>query len=312
MSRKGLIIQAVLFCSLAYGQQTSQWSQYLFNHYGFNPAIGGSNNCLEMAMGRRHQWWGFDNAPVVTMVYLKKTFGKKRFKKEGGWYTMGMYFEQDDNKITKVQNFNPSFAYHTQITRKWYASAGVFAGVRIHSMTGPFAGVDDPAVSSLPGIKFVIPDITAGAQVYNKNTSIDLAVKQIFQNKVKGIGTPTKLRPHFHITAYRNFESSEYYYTYRPSVHIKYTWLWPPAIDLSFMFIFKKNLGFGATYRYNDAVVGLLKYTWKGITAGLAYDYNLSRIRHGSANSYELMLKFSSCEDDPLGKGAHNCPAYDF
>lgn len=302
-------------CFAGYSQQTAQFSHYLFNEYGLNPAYGGTTNCLDARMGYRQQWVGFPNAPQTFFMSVQNTFGKDRFVQKG-WHSVGLYAEQDRNEIIKSQQLFLSYAYHLRLTHKWYASAGLFAGLRIESVTAAIAGGNDPALQGLPANLLHYPEFALGGRIYNKHTFLSIGVKQLYKNNLRGgggqIGTPSKLTPHFNIIAGKKIESSKYYYSYLPSIHIKYGWAMPPAVDASFMFFMKKKLGLGLTYRYNDAIVGMVQYTWKGLTIALAYEYVLSKIRAGASQSREIMLGWSSCPPDALGKDKASCPAYDF
>ncbi len=64
MIRAVSFILATLCTSLLMiGQQTSQWSQYMMNHYETNPAYAGLDFSLSLTAAYRSQWSGLDGRP---------------------------------------------------------------------------------------------------------------------------------------------------------------------------------------------------------------------------------------------------------
>ena len=61
---------------LALCQQTPQYTQFMLNNYGMNPAAcGTSNNRIEALLGIRRQWVGFDNMPVTSFFNFNTYLG---------------------------------------------------------------------------------------------------------------------------------------------------------------------------------------------------------------------------------------------
>lgn len=294
-------------------QVVPHFSNYLFNNYGLNPAYLSSGNCLEIKVGRRNQWVGFPNSPITTFISANKSFGKKAFR--NSWHGVGIYLEQDKQDFIKTDAFYPSYSYHLKVSQRYYASFGVFAGVKLYSVAFNLYDPNDPAFSSVGNI-FVLPDIAVGGRLYSKSYFFDLAVRQVYKNKVqfgaKKMGSPSKLVPHINFIAGKKIESSAYYYSYIPSVNLKFAYLAPPTVDLSFMMFIKNQIGFGLSYRYNDAIIGMAQYRYKNmLTLAVSYEYILSRLRVGTSNSREIMLGFSSCPPGQDMYRATGCPAYD-
>ena len=44
---------------ISFAQQVPQYSNFLNNYFALNPALAGSNQCLNVKIGYRNQWVGF-------------------------------------------------------------------------------------------------------------------------------------------------------------------------------------------------------------------------------------------------------------
>ncbi len=294
-------------------QQLPQYSNYLFNNYGINPAFVNKGSCLEIRVGQRKQWIGFPNAPQTTFLSTNKIFGKKPFR--NSWHGAGFYLEQDKQEFMKTEAFYPSYSFHLRVAEGYTASFGIFTGIKLISASNGLFDASDPAFTFSERV-IVVPDLVTGARLYSKENFFDLSVRQIYKNKIqlgkKKIGTPSKLVPHINFMMGRRIESKAYYYSYLPSVNLKFAFFAPPAVDLSFMMFVKNQIGFGLSYRYNDAIIGMLQFKYKKLlTLALSYDYILSGIRLGASQSREIMLGFSSCPPGQDLSKATGCPAYD-
>ena len=79
MTRKKIYALSLLFAFYLLhsndllAQQPSQYTQYIFNYFGINPAAGGSTKCLQLKAGYRRQWLGFESAPVQQRLRVNET-----------------------------------------------------------------------------------------------------------------------------------------------------------------------------------------------------------------------------------------------
>ena len=54
------LVVVLMIGGAAHAQQLAQYTQYVFNHFSVNPAVAGSKDCLDVRLGFRKQWNGFD------------------------------------------------------------------------------------------------------------------------------------------------------------------------------------------------------------------------------------------------------------
>lgn len=305
-----------LFPFLSNGQQTEQYTQYLFNHYAINPAVGGSKPCLDFKMGYRTQWVGLEGAPTIAFVTFHKAIGRKDGIRKG-WHGIGGYLSNEDIGAFGRQAIYPSYAYHLRLRRNLILSMGAFVGFRRESFSGAglvYPDLDDPTLGQGQAF-FLYPEIHPGFWLYNKTFYMGLSVKQVYKNQLKQggqqIGSPAKLPPHFYFTVGKQIESNRFYYTYVPSVHVRYTALWPPSIDANMLVFYRDVIGLGASYRLGDSVNALvqLKLT-KFLSVGYSYDYTTSQMRRISSNTHEIIFSLTPCKNGNYASKNHLCPAY--
>ena len=72
-----IVVILLLFSVSVYAQQAVQYTQFMMNDYGLNPAVAGSGKGLYVMVGRRSQWRGFAFAPETNFASVTKAFGKK-------------------------------------------------------------------------------------------------------------------------------------------------------------------------------------------------------------------------------------------
>ena len=80
MKRVNKILSFLFFVFMnvaADAQQKPHYTQYVLNQYIINPAITGIENYTDVKLSHRHQWVGFQDAPVTTYFTIHKPLGKQ-------------------------------------------------------------------------------------------------------------------------------------------------------------------------------------------------------------------------------------------
>ena len=290
------------------GQQTPQYTQFMLNNYGMNPAAcGTSNNHLEMMMGIRKQWVGFDNAPRTNFFNINTYFGRKT-SLTSGWHGVGAYWQGDrmGDRI-KTDDFYASYTYLTRVARKGYIAFGMAAGARRYGIVFPLLS-SDPVLSSKN--IWLYPDFIPGIKFWNNTWTYDLSVKQLYKFNVKQggdmIGSPTKLRPQFYFAASRKWWPLSYLLVIQ-SLYVKYDFATLPSFDYNMIAYLNKNFAVGLSYRHMDAVAAIVQYRFDKLVIGIAYDYTIAPYRIGFANSQEFMIGIAP---SPYYGGANDVKHY--
>jgi len=93
MRKKYSIFIFLLFALVANAQQNVQYSQFMLNDYGLNPAVAGSSKDLMFMVGRRVQWQGFGLAPETNFASVTRAFGKKGYRRF--WHGVVAYIDRE-------------------------------------------------------------------------------------------------------------------------------------------------------------------------------------------------------------------------
>ena len=311
--KKYFLISFILVSAACLSQQTIQYTEYMLNDMGFNPAAAGDNNEYEILAGKRLQWLGFANAPVTNFGSVTRGFFKRPY--HNYWHGIGLYFEEDKAGPITTKTAYPIYAFHFTTNKKRNITIGISPGIRFYgsSVVDKF----DPILVAYPLRKTFFPDINLGVRYHTRKLQIDLSVKQIGKNKVDATVASVQLTPHGYLSISSKFYSKEYDYIFEPSVQLRSNFLSLPSFSTSFMMFIGKHIGFGLAYRWNDAVSGIVQFHLaKSIILGLAYDYTVSKLRFSGANSLEMMAGMSPSNfieglDDDRHGGA-SCPVWDF
>ncbi len=78
-------------------QQFPQYTQFIFNKIGYNPAASGTsvNAPYEIIVGARTQWIGMPNNPKSQFVSFNYNFVPQHSYSH--WHNVGIYIDQDQN-----------------------------------------------------------------------------------------------------------------------------------------------------------------------------------------------------------------------
>lgn len=306
----------LIFSSTAIAQQNVQYTQFMLNDYGLNPAVAGSSKGLMFMVGRRVQWQGFEYAPETNFANVTKAFGKKGYKRY--WHGVGAGVEQQKYGIFSNKAVSASYAIHFKLNRKYFFSFGIAAGIKSVAVTNSLVDVNDPAIMTR-GPKVIIPDFVPGVYLYSKKVIAGVAVRNLYKNTLtqggKKIGNGSKLQPNAYITVGRKFVTQGYDFIVVPSVHIQTNFAGIPVSSFNLTTFYRKRVGLGVAYRMHDAVSAMLQIKiFSNFVVGFAYDYTISKMRYAHANSSEVMMGFSpvmSSENYDRSSGAVDCPKFE-
>ncbi len=302
-------------------QQTTQFTQFTFNKYSYNPAAVGCNiNAgLEAITGVRKQWVGFENAPATNFVSANYTFKPKRSYKR--WHNTGIYIANDKAGIFQNTVIYGSYTLHLPLTNKLNMSVGVFAGVRRFALSKSSISPNDPVNAVSSTFVWGYPDVIPGIRLYNRKSFFDLSVQQITKTRqVQGdnqIGHKSVLTPNVYISLGRKFNLDNGFIVV-PAINVHGTTSTAiPSAELNVMAYYRTRIGIGGSIRNSDFVSAIFQIRFlKNVTAGFAYDYSTNKMNSAYTNTVEFMIgitpMMTSLEDK---RGKHNvaqCPDFDF
>lgn len=312
MKKHILLISLILSFIAVQAQQTHQYTQYMSNQFGHNPAVAGGKPCTDLRSGVRQQWLGFEGAPLSMYFSASGRLKLENKTTQSGNHGVGIYMQRDDIGPTGKTSMSGAYAYHIPLTLTSRLGMGVSAGLQQFRFDANkvtlFQGGDDAIGASTSSMIF--PDMGAGLWYYSKRTYAGIGVLQLIKRPFKAVGEDSKITPHFNITAGYS-TSGNTMYSLIPSFMLKMTPLAPPSLDLNLMMDVKRAVAFGFSYRYTDAIAGIVKLRLlKYFDVGYSYDFITSKMRKGTSGSHEITLGFSSCGKKDSGKDSDICPAY--
>ncbi len=309
-----IFITTISICiSLSFiAQQTTQFTQYVFNYFAFNPALAGSQECFNFKLGFRTQWVGFEGNPQTGFASFHTRLKFKKTRINRTHHGVGLYFENDALGYFGTTTLNLAYAYHFPVGRNVSASVGLFGGIQQFKVDAAqiiAVNYNDPAFSNGGGVIFA-PYLTPGIFLNHDDWFAGLSVRQIFRNKWdRVIGVNARNRFHYALVGGKRFKLKKDINAV-PSVMLKYVGFSALSIDANLNFEFNHILDLGISWRNQDAIsiMGKLRFA-KYFTVGYAFDFTTSRIRTASSNTHELIIGLSACSNN--SKNTYICPVFD-
>ncbi len=276
----------VLIATSASAQQLPFTSQYMFNDYLINPAVGGSLNYCPFALSTRMQWAGLEGAPKTTFFSGHTKWGDK--------VGVGGYVFRDEAGPVSEQGVQLSYSYHIQLNEEHKIAFGLGAMLFSHSLNTASLKFDDPDDYSLSQLKqnAVTPDASFGALYYTSKYKIGFAAPQIFQNNLYdnlATGEENTLVRHYFVHGEYNFDVNDDFRV-APGTLVKMVAGAPLQYDLNVKGIYKQKYWLGASYRNKESIVALVGMQYRQIQLGYSYDITMTDLKDYSNGSHELYL----------------------
>lgn len=308
--KRTLTIIGILTAVIGNAQQMPQYTQYMLNQFAINPAVAGTKECLDIKLGYRAQWVGFEGAPRTAFVNINGRIPIKRPRNHRTKHGVGVMAETDGMGPLSRTSLYLAYAFHTQVARKFNLAFGVFAGFhqfRFDRSKVTLSNADDPIIAGSRNA-FVLPDIIPGLWFYSDNFYAGLSWRNLLRNDFKVVGDASRFTHHFLLTAGRKWEAAGDW-SFIPNGMLKIAPLSPPALDLNVLVDYRNTIAFGLSYRNVDALAGVVRLNFlKYFTVGYSFDLTTSRIRYGSSNTHEVIIGIYSC---PINGGnTFECPTF--
>ena len=310
MKKTLYIFLTCLFSQHINAQQSPQFTQFVFSQFAHHPAVAGSKPCMDLRIGYRTQWVGFDGRPITTFANGHAQILSKKNRHLKSKHGIGGHVESDNTGPTSRTKLYLAYAYHMPVGRKTMLSFGLYGGImqyRFNAAKVTLADPNDAAInSSSPTI--IWPDISPGIWLYSEEFFGGLTLWHALKNKIDNMGTDSRLAHHYVLTGGKRFKGSDDI-SWIPSVALKYAAFSSPALDLNITMDYKNIFQAGLTYRNTDAVAGIFKLNFmKYFSLGYAFDFTTSRIRIASSNTHEIVLGISACPHKD--RGINSCPVW--
>lgn len=317
-----LTISAVLLSAMAFGQQEFQTSQYQQNMYLINPAAAGIKDYIDVNLGFRQQWTGFDGAPKTYYLSANSLLGKKSLGgnemfslrisdpsltlREGKAsvdserslrHAVGGYFVADEFGAFKTQTGAVSYALHLPVSEATTVSFGLKGKVRNSSFDQTKVNFDGRDQNSdfqnftNGNNNNTFFDAGAGLFLYHNKFFVGYSLDNLF-NRDLGFGeaSEAKFAGHHYLTGGYRFDLSEKV-GFTPSTLLRMTSGAPLSIDLSGRVDINNKFWGAISVRPEDAVIFMAGFSIaKNLNIGYSYDATTSDINTRGNGSHEFIL----------------------
>jgi type IX secretion system PorP/SprF family membrane protein len=310
---RNLILTIFILLNItSYSQQTTQFTQYTYNYFAYNPAVAGSQDCFNFKLGYRTQWVGIEGNPQTGFASFQTRIKFKKTRINRTYHGVGVYVENDVLGYIGTTTINLAYAYHFPMGRNIRASIGLFAGLqqfKVDASKIVTVNYNDPVLQN-GGTALFVPYVTPGIFLNHDNWFAGLAIRQIVRNKwSKTIGVDARNRFHYSIVGGKRYKIGKGF-NLVPSAMLKYVGFSAPALDVNLMVELSKVIEIGATWRSQDAIAIMAKFKFaRFFSVGYAFDFTTSKLRTVSSNSHELIIGISACPHDK--NNTYICPVFD-
>ncbi len=298
-----LLFFIIFSLSSSYAQQPAQYSLYMLNPYGVNPAAAGLKGTLEATGGFRSQWVGIDGNPVtqylnvVLPLSIVSSGVGLSIHNESIGARNGLTAKASYNYIIKMGDGQLSFG----------AAGGIVQGslnsAKLRTPEGDYnQGVIDhkDKILSAVSISGTTPTFDVGIFFKNEKFEGGLSSSNIIEPKLKLTGQSNinvVLKRNYFALAGAHFDLTNNI-TINPSMLIKSDGV-QTQMDFSTFVRYNDNIFLGATFRgYNknsqDAIAafGGLKLNSKLMLA-YSYDITLSTLKTVTQGTHEIVLQYN-------------------
>tara|TARA_R100001369_G_scaffold86223_1_gene120538 strand:+ start:1089 stop:2006 length:918 start_codon:yes stop_codon:yes gene_type:complete len=286
-----------LFAGL-YAQQDAQYTQYMYNTMSVNPAYAGSRGQLSAAALYRSQWVGLEGAPKTQTLNLHSPIRNSRLG-----YGISIINDNIGDGVVQETQFDAVMSYTVDVALDAKLSFGLKVGGNMLSLD--FNGLNNFDSENIQGENIdnkFSPNFGVGVyyhtdKFYAGLSAPNMVETEYFDNSQRDANSVqflSKERMNFYLITGYVFDLNNNF-KFKPAVLTKVVGGAPLQIDLSASFLFNDKFSFGAAYRWDAAVSGLLGFQLSDqFMIGLAYDRETTELGGTQFNdgSFEVFLRF--------------------
>lgn len=284
-------------CVVSFAQEDASNKHYLFNLLNINPAYAGSRGGLSISTGFRKQWAGIPGAPQTSIFSMDAPLKEHHFG-------LGLQLYTSSIGLEKTNGINMSFATMLQFEEDEFLSLGLQGGLmnyRIDRTSVALPFQNDPSFQYNTNV--VMP--TAGAGIYYQRPGFyaslsapSLLVSTVKVDKILSVNSATLRNMQLILTTGITATLSDDIQC-KPSVYMR--WMNGKVFDVHVngSVWVKDMIGVGASYRYDDAIMGLLEIKLNDkLSFGYSYGKSIGDRGIFSQGSHEAIIRLDLRSDD--------------
>ena len=276
-----------------------------------NPAAAGQSPCVDMRMGARTQWVGFEGAPNTQFASLSGQLGSSTTFSHG----LGGHLMLDQMGPWRSMKFGMAYASRIRLNAGGTLSGGIGIGLVQYNMSVSVsqALAGDPAVvfSSTNMSQVIFPTLDLGFMYNTKSSMFGLGVHNVASPTLDEIAPGTSTGRVAVLTGAHELKLDRRF-AFVPAAQIRLAPGLPSSLDVRGMFRMDNKIALGAGYRSQSAMVGVFQIQLlETMSVGYAYDFGVSSIAAFAPSTHEIVISLSACDkDDPFFGNGMTCPAF--
>jgi type IX secretion system PorP/SprF family membrane protein len=300
------IIFVLLISFAMQAQQDPQFSQYMYNMSVINPAYATDNLGVYNFGGIfRSQWVGAVGAPNTASLFAHAPVSEKI---ETG---LNIVHDEIGDGVVNETSITGDLAYSINVSKTDKLSFGAKIGVNFFSTDFGGFQLNDSFDESFNNLSQSFLNVGAGAFYFSDNYYLGVSVPNFLPNKQlrenSGVSVIGVDEMHIFTTGGYVFEWDNF--KLKPSFMTKIVSSSPLSLDINLNALFSEKFEIGASYRLDDAFVGMANYrVTPKLRVGYAYDRTISNLGNFSSGSHEVMLLFDL--DTNIKRGYDKSPRF--
>lgn len=307
---------AVLFCCIGFfttfdaaAQQYPLFTNYLLNQYGFNPAVTGLVQDMQVNLFYRRQWTGFPDAPNTQLAAFRTRLRRVPFG-------VGGYFFKDEAGALRRSGGTALLSYTQQLGEFTSISVGFAGGLHQYRLMDGFTVREDgDQVVYNARMGMWAPDFNAGFYLNTNDFYFGFSIPQLFAPKIRfgDDGRQSRLETHYYLVTGYDWTINDNF-RLEPSLMLKLVNGVPLQMDAGLRAILLNRFWVGTLYRTEDAVAAMAGFAaGNALDVAYSYDFTTSGLRHAAAGSHEINLvfrigNFSDRDRDGVADKHDKCP----
>lgn len=268
-------------------QQEAMYSQYMFNLLNINPAYAGNQTVHNITLLYRNQWIGVEGAPKTSTLSWD-------YRKSNTNVGYGLQVGSDKLGVENSTFVKGYYSYRLPLKNASLSFGMDVGALNYQANYASISSTDsDPLFSD--DINRFMPKVGLGCLYESDRFYVGFSVPDILDTKVSNTDDQVNFipAPHYFLNGGLLLNAGETV-KIKPSVLIKAVSGAPLEFDLNLNTWLNKSIGFGASYRTNDAIVGMLELQlFSSLRLGYAFDYTISQLKnYNNKGTHEIMLRF--------------------
>ena len=292
-----LVFSFLLITFKSYSQQDPYFSTYLVNPTIVNSSLSSLYENNNVILIYRNQWANYNpNNLSVSSDSPNTGILSLNLKSRDKNLSFGMNIISDNLGPKEFFNFSPYFSLRKKINNSFlsFSVSPSFKSTTLNFSSLIFVNPSDPF--NIGGKQTQSePDVNFGVSYFNEKVLLSLSAKNLAQPSFN-----------FGLSDLKNIDNINLSFLGKYVIEVDRDLIFEPYIllrsdltsytfDVSGLATYKKVISIGASYRYDEAIIGFLGYNFlknNKLFVGYSFDYVVHNVNAKAPISHELVLRY--------------------